>query len=296
MFRVKKEDYNSVQFIPDYNSSSTHRSKAKRSARKRHSKAIFIGVIIAVIVAVAAAGIGAYLYFTYYNPTSKYARALAAEDFDTCKQISSDNAFDTGFVSAIEAPVTDAAQKVLDSYKSGTLSSEEAISQLNNYNEISDNCFKEKIDGMITEINTIVSLHNNVTAAQDTFAAGKYLDGVDQLISASAAAAEHGIDVESDVSSVIEGSTINIKEALFTEFASLIRNENYDKINSYLDFITKYDSDTDYTDFRTTVTEVQDGTTKIRAASRDASNIAKQARTEARAQARSAEAQTSGQE
>ena len=295
MFRVKKEDYNSVQFIPDYNSSSTHRSKAKRSARKHHSKAIFIGVIIAVIIAVAAAGIGAYLYFTYYNPTSKYARALAAEDFDTCKQISSDNAFDTGFVSAIEAPVTDAAQKVLDSYRAGTLSSDEAISQLNNYNEISDNCFKEKIDGMITEINTIVSLHSNVTAAQDTFAAGKYLDGVDQLISASAAAAEHGIDVESDVSSVIEGSTINIKEALFTEFASLIKNENYDKINSYLDFITKYDSDTDYTDFRTTLTEVQDGTTKIKTASRDASNIAKQARTEAKAQARTAEAQTSGQ-
>ena len=33
MFRVKKEDYNSVQFIPDYNSSSTHKSKARRSAR-----------------------------------------------------------------------------------------------------------------------------------------------------------------------------------------------------------------------------------------------------------------------
>lgn len=296
MFRVKKEDYNSVQFIPDYNSSSTHRSKAKRSARKRHSKAIFIGVIIAVIIAVAAAGVGAYLYFTYFNPTSKYARALAAEDFDTCKQISSDNAFDTGFVSAIEAPVTDAAQKVLDSYKAGTLGSEEAISQLNNYNEISDNCFKEKIDGMINEINTVESLHSNVTAVQDTFAAGKYLDGVDQLMAASTAASEHGVDVESDVSSTIENSTVNIKEALFTEFATLIKNENYDKINSYLDFITKYDADTDYTDFRTTVTEVQDGTTKIRAASREATNIAKQARTEARALARNAEAQTSGQE
>ena len=70
MFRVKKEDYNSVQFIPDYNSSSTHKSKARRSARKRHSKAIFIAVIAVIIIAVAAAAVGVYLYFTYFNPTS----------------------------------------------------------------------------------------------------------------------------------------------------------------------------------------------------------------------------------
>ena len=296
MFRVKKEDYNSVQFIPDYSSASTHRSKAKRSARKRHSKAIFIGIIIAVIIAIAAAAVGAYLYFTYFNPTSKFARALAAEDFETCQQISSENAFDAGFVQNISAPVTEAAQKVLDSYKDGSLSSDEAISQLNNFNTITDNCLKETIDGMINEINAIVSLHNNVTSAQDTFAAGKYLEGVDQLITASAAAAEQGVDVESDVSTVIEGNNINIKEALFTEFSTLIRNENYDKINSYLDFITKYDTDTDYADFRTTVNEVKDGTTKIRAASRDAKNIASDARRQARQQARDAEAQTSSQE
>lgn len=296
MFRVKKEDYNSVQFIPDYNSSSTHRSKVKRSVRQRHSKAIFIGAVIVIIAALAAAGIGAYLYFTYFNPTSQYTRALASGDLDTCQKISSENAFDQGFVSAIQAPVTEAAQNVLDSYKDGSLSSDEAITQLNTYNTISDNCFKDTIDSMISEINTIVSLHSNVTNVQSSFAAGQYLEGIDQLITASAAAAEYGVDVEGDISSMIESSSINIKEALFTEFTSLIKNKNYDKINSYLDFITKYDTDSDYTDFRTTVTEVQDGTTKVRAASREASSIAKEARAEAKAQARNAEAQTSGQE
>lgn len=296
MFRVKKEDYNSVQFIPDYNSSSTHKSKARRSARKRHSKAIFIAVIAVIIIAVAAAAVGVYLYFTYFNPTSKYARALSEGDFDTCQQISSENAFDSGFVSAIEAPVTDAAQKVLDSYKDGSLAGAEAISQLNNFNTISDNCFKDKINSMINEINTIESLHSNVTAVQDTFAAGKYLEGVDQLMTAAATAAEHKVDVENDISSVVEGSTVNIKETLFSEFSTLIRNENYDKINSYIDFITKYDTDSDYADFKTTVSEVQDGTTKIKAASRDAKNIASAAKREARQQARDAEDQTAAQE
>ena len=192
--------------------------------------------------------------------------------------------------------MTDAAQKVLDSYKDGSLAGAEAISQLNNFNTISDNCFKDKINRMINEINTIESLHSNVTAVQDTFAAGKYLEGVDQLMTAAATAAEHKVDVENDISSVVEGSTVNIKEALFSEFSTLIRNENYDKINSYIDFITKYDTDSDYTDFKTTVSEVQDGTTKIKAASRDAKNIASAAKREARQQARDAEDQTAAQE
>ena len=109
-------------------------------------------------------------------------------------------------------------------------------------------------------------------------------------MTAAATAAEHKVDVENDISSVVEGSTVNIKEALFSELLlRFIRNENYDKINSYIDFITKYDTDSDYADFKTTVSEVQDGTTKIKAASRDAKNIASAARREARQQARDAE-------
>lgn len=296
MFRVKKEDYNSVQFIPEYSSSSIHKTLQRRASKKRHGKAIFISIIAVIVVAIAAAAAGAYMYFTYYDPSSQFLRAFEAGDFTECQQISSENAFDPAFVTNIEASVTAAADGIVDSYKSGSLSSEEAVAQLDNYDTITDGCFSDQLAVMINSINAIESVHQNVSAAQDTFASGKYLDGINQLMTVSAAAAEQSIDVEGDIASIMESYSLNIKAALFTEFSTLIRNEAYDSINSYIDFVTGYISDTDYTAFKATVSDVQAGNTRIRAASRDARSIASQAQADADAQARSAEAQTSAQE
>lgn len=291
MFRVKKDDYNSVQFLPDYSSSSVH-----TISRKRRNKALFTGIIAAVIIVVAAAVAGAYIYFTYLDPANKFARAFDEQDFDTCQQISEENAFDSGYVSDIRDQVMGAAQSALDGYKAGSVSKDEASEALNNYNDITYNCFKDDINGMLNEVTAIEGIRSSVKDAQDTMLSGKFAEGVDKLIAASASAAGYGLDLESDISSVVETNSSSIKEALFKQFASLIRRDGYDKINSYIEFISKYDSDEDYVSFKTTVNEVKDGTTKAKTASREATAIAERAADDAAREARDAEPQNTDQE
>lgn len=282
MFRVKKDDYNSVQFLPDYSSSSVH-----TISRKRRNKALFTGIAIAVVIAVAAAVAGIYVYFTYLNPASQFARAFEAKDYEKCQDISVQNVFDEGFVNDIKDQVMNEAQAVLDSYKTGALNQDAASEELNNYNVMTDNCFKEEINSMLNEINAIEVIRSNVSDAQDTMLAGKYAEGVEKLISASAAASEYSLDLESEISSVVELNALNIKEALFKQFASLIKRDGYDKINAYIDFISKYDSDADYAEFKAVTGGVKDGTIKAKAASKQATAIAERAADDAAEQAQS---------
>jgi hypothetical protein len=267
--------------MPDYNSASVRRSAG---TKKHYGRTIFLGFITLVIIAAAVVVVGGYIYFTYLTPANKFIRAFDAADYETCQQISAENAFDESFISSIQSSVITASENTFNSYKTGVLSGEDATAQLQQFNTLSDNRFEEQINAKINEIASIEQVHTSFNGAKDSFVSGNYLDGIDKLMQVSADASAYGVSLESDIASVITDYKFNIKNVLFTQFATYIRRGNYDAINNYIDFVTSYTEDSDLTGYKETVASVQAKTLSSYRASRTATTLAKQAASDAQAQ------------
>ena len=292
MFQIKKDNYNSVQLLPDYSSSSVRSNASFR--RSRHFGVVAV-ILIVILLAAALAG-GGFLYFTQLSPAKSFQRALASQDFEKCTQLSQENSFDEAFVEEIRTPVITEAEGVLAAYREGTLKSDEAIRQLQNLDTISDGAFQESISGMISTINASEQVFAAFSDAQSTLLSGKYLEGVGKLMTAAAAASQNGVDLENEISTTLSDHQYSIKAELFRQFAILIRQAAYSQITSYIDFVSPYMGDSDFGDFRTMVASVQAGTEKSKNVSKKALTIAANAENAARAQQQAAEPQSGTQE
>ena len=292
MFQIKKDNYNSVQLLPDYSSSSVRSNASFR--RGRHTTWMIAILVIVLLAALLLAG--GYIYFTHFSPVNAYEKALAEQDYSTCRELSEENSFDTAFVEGIRTSLLAEADGILSSYKEGSLKSDEAVAQLQNLDDISDGAFQESIDGMINQIQVSEQVYDAFRDAEATLLSQKYLEGLKKLMTTASAAAEHGVDLESEISTAMTDNQYGIKAALFREFSTMIRRAEYKQITSYIDFVSPYIGDSDFSDFRTAVAGVQAGTETARNASRTASTVAANADTAAQTQRRSAEPQTGTQE
>ncbi|MCI8285199.1 MAG: hypothetical protein HFE90_08070 [Firmicutes bacterium] len=278
MFRVKREDYNTVQFIPEYNSNHAKPSKTKNTRGKARFIVLFF--ILLIIIAAAAYGV---LYFTYLNPQSQYARAFAAGDYETCTALSKENNFDSGFVSDIETIVTDAGNKILTEYKSGNISSNEAIASLQQYDAASNGAFAAALGQNTTIIESIENVYAVLESAKSSAQVKNYPEAVDYIIQSENLAAQCEIDLSAHISNLINENIYGFKSYYFRQFATQIRSRNYEAIRNSANFILKYTADNDFTTYLVTIQSVENREKSATSASNEARQIAVQADRDARA-------------
>lgn len=272
MFRVKREDYNTVQFIPEYNSNHAKPSKTKNSRGKARFVVLFF--ILLIIIAAAVYGV---LYFTYLNPQSQYARAFAAGDYETCIILSKENNFDSNFVSDIEKIVTDAGNNILTEYKAGNINSSDAIAALQQYDAASNGAFAAALGQNTSVIESIDNVYAVLELAKSSATAKNYPESVNHIIEAENLAAQLEIDLSGQISTLINENIYGFKSYYFNQFASLIRSRNYEEIRNSANFILKYAQDNDFTAYLVTIQSVENKEKSATSASREARQIAVQA-------------------
>lgn len=268
MFHIKKEDYNSVQFMPDYSSSSIQAND--RSGRR---SGIFFAAAVLILVLIIAAVGAVYVYFTYFSPASRFIAAFEDGNYGLCQELSENNAFDSGFTAGIQDIVMSGSQAAVDSYKTGMISSSEASALLDTYDTATDGCFKDMIDQMRARIAEIDAIHTGISEAEDTIISGRYMDGIKLMMSVREAAAAINMDIDNDLADVVTENLINLKPALFNEFASKFRANDLDSISAYLDMITIYTDDPDYADMRSVLASVKSGDMTASQAAQTASSV-----------------------
>ena len=133
MYEIKKNDYNTVRFLPEYNSGFGNDFQHRQNRKKKQRRAALILVIAILIIAAAAFTV----YKTFFSPADKFTRAFDSSDFDICREIFAANAYDDGFVSEVKDSVTSSATAAYDRYTKGELSSTDAATLLKNYNDAS---------------------------------------------------------------------------------------------------------------------------------------------------------------
>jgi len=267
MFHIKREDYNSVQFMPDYSSSSI---QANDKSGRSGSIFFVIAVLVAILIILAA---GVCVYFTFFSPANKFVSAFENGDYTLCQELSEENAFDSGFTASIQETVISGARAAVNNYKTGNISSQEATDLLDTYDTATYGCFKDIITEFKGEIAQIDAVHAMVTEAQDTLIAKKYLDGINLIMSARNAASQINMDIDNEISSIIETYADSIKYSLFSEFASKFRANDLDTISAYLDTITAFSADPDYDNISTVLASVRTGNVSSSQAAKTASSV-----------------------
>ena len=126
MYEIKKNDYNTVRFLPEYNSGFGNDFQHRQNRKKKQRRAALILVIAILIIAAAAFTV----YKTFFSPADKFTRAFDSSDFDICREIFAANAYDDGFVSEVKDSVTSSATAAYDRYTKGELSSTDAATLL----------------------------------------------------------------------------------------------------------------------------------------------------------------------
>ena len=83
MYEIKKNDYNTVRFLPEYNSGFGNDFQHRQNRKKKQRRAALILVIAILIIAAAAFTV----YKTFFSPADKFTRAFDSSDFDICREI-----------------------------------------------------------------------------------------------------------------------------------------------------------------------------------------------------------------
>ena len=78
MFRIKKDDYNTVQFLPEYKSTTKSKNSTMVSAGRSglSGKSVILTIFFLIIILAAAA---IFVYFTYFSPSKQFISALDAK-------------------------------------------------------------------------------------------------------------------------------------------------------------------------------------------------------------------------
>ena len=142
MYEVKKHDYNTVRFLPEYNSGFGNDFQYKRNRRRKRRRVVIVLLILVILI--AAGAFAAYKFF--FSPRDQFIRAFENSDFTTCSQIFGENAYDSDFVSDVRPTVTDASEAVFQRYMNGELNSADASQLLSNYNNAAGDAFADDIN------------------------------------------------------------------------------------------------------------------------------------------------------
>lgn len=288
MFRIKKEDYNTVQFMPDYKSGENLYKKQKpapavesigsKPQKARAKRRLIVALIIIVAVCVASW----YVYSHYFTQEAKYLRAFDNGSYKSCTEIATANASSSSFKDEISDTVIKAADKTLSEYKSGDIKAQDAINQLNQYNTSSASMFDSHITENINAINTIEGVYETADRASTEAQSGDYENSLKDLQKAVSDAEANDLDIKDRVSRVLTDNMNGFKQYLFGRYSSVIRwSTDFAYIKDSAKFVTTYVNDADFTNFLNTVSQVENNEIRRGAASRQARQVVRNARAEA---------------
>ncbi|MGI6205414.1 MAG: hypothetical protein ACOYJI_02115 [Anaerovoracaceae bacterium] len=285
MFRIKQDDYNTVQFMPDYKSSGASRKKQKpapavesigskpQRARARRNMIIVLVIIIAACLACA------YVYFNYFTQDARYIRAFNNSNYKTAEEIATNNKDSGSFSDKIGDTVVSAADDALSQYKDGEESASDAIAELTQYDEASAGLFNAHIQQNIDAINSIENVYATINQASEEAQNGEYDNSLESLQSAASGAEENGLNVDDQIKQVLTDNLLGFKYTLFTEYAVTVRySSDFTSMKNSISFITKYIDDSDFTNFAESVTQVENSQLRRAVAASEARQVAKQAK------------------
>lgn len=301
MFRIKQDDYNTVQFMPDYKSSEASKKKQKpapavesigsKPQKARARRNLIIVLVIAIVVCVA----GWYVYSHYFTDDAKYIRAFNEANYGTAGEIAKESKGSGSFSDKIGDTVISAADKELDQYKKGKVNANDAIAALTKYDEASAGLFNDHIQKNIDAINAIEGVYASVNQAADLAQNGQYDKSLDSLKSSIEGAAANSLNIDPQITKVLTDNLLGFKETLFSEYSVQIRwAEDLSSVKDSLAFVNTYISDPDFTAFNDTISQVESKKLRRSAAAATARQISKSAKAQRLEAAQAAAQQAAG--
>lgn len=242
MFRIKKDDYNTVQFLPEYKSTTKSKNSTMVSAGRSglSGKSVILTIFFLIIILAAAA---IFVYFTYFSPSKQFISALEAGDTEAAAKICKDNAYDGDFLKHIEPTITESCDKILSDYESGKIASSEAMEKLSMYNNITDKNFDERISAVSSKITGIEEIENSKREIEISCEDGNMTKALQLLIAMEEKAGTLDIDTASYISDILKKYDVKFKIETFNAVSGSSRSKNYDTVSRTLTFMNTYLND-----------------------------------------------------
>lgn len=277
MYEVKKHDYNTVRFLPEYHSGYGNDFQHRQNKKKKRKR--FALLILILLILIAAGALAVYKFF--FSPEDQFSRAFSDSDFAACAEIFSENAYDDKFVGAVEAVVTDAADSAFQRYMNGEINSADVSQLLKNYNSASGEEFAEEINAYSDDIVEVENLKATYTTFQTQCSDADFNSALDTARQILSVTENHGLDYTQDIKSAVIERFYNFKAEAFRDIASALSARDYETADAICTFMLGCSSDQDFTDEQETIRRVVAGDMRASTAARQARNTASEAEAQA---------------
>lgn len=260
MFRIRKDDYNTVELLPEYRSTTRNKNSTLQNSAPRSRNIIPVLLVILLVILLAGGGFGGYYFYkNYINTSSQYVKMLQDGNWDACVTLMKENGNDADFLNDIKAPVTDMIYQVQRDYKAGDINAEDALKALANYDEVTGMKFEEitkSISSFITNNEKLKTDIETIRGLCDKNAISEAYEAIKKLKDNAAA---YGIDVSEDVTAIIKENLNGFKYVYFRQAATAMYNRSYDGIRSILEDLNSYVNDSDITEMLKTIDTAEKG-------------------------------------
>ena len=287
MFRIKKDDYNTVQFLPDFQSGGHSRRKQRRQKparavesadtkeRKARVRNRMLLVIIVLAVLLLAAG---FVYLRFFTEQAQYIRLFRQAEYSRCEQIAGAHLDDPAFKKKIENTVIGATNGAVTHYLEGSADADTTQQLLEQYNQASGRLFEQYIGDNQHWIQTVEGIYLKADQAADEARRGVYTESITTLQQVAEEASKNGLVLDQQIRQILRDNLNGYKAELFVGFANTIRYEEDDTtIIDTINFVKKYIEDDDFNEYLNTVEKVRSGEYTRITAARAARQIAKDA-------------------
>lgn len=277
MYEIKKNDYNTVRFLPEYNSGFGNDFQHRQNRKKKQRRAALILVIAILIIAAAAFTV----YKTFFSPADKFTRAFDSSDFDICREIFAANAYDDGFVSEVKDSVTSSATAAYDRYTKGELSSTDAATLLKNYNDASCEEFSDEISALSDNITAVEAIKTKYETFKTKCNEKSFGDAFTLAMEITESSGQYSLDYSDEISGAILDDYYNFKAQAFYDIAQAYNSRNFDDVTKICKYMLQFSADEDFTNEQTTLKKVTDGDVRTNTAAREARKTASAAEEQA---------------
>lgn len=287
MFRIKKDDYNTVQFLPDFQSSRSSRRKQKKQKPARavestdskirrakfRGRLAFLAVILVIILLVVWM-----IYSHFFTEEARYIRLFRQSEYSQCEEIAKNHINDASFKEDIESTVTAAVNDAVTQYLAREVTEEETQNILTQYDLASAQLFQQYIGDNQHWITTVESIYNKADQAENEAALGYYVESVTTLQQVVEEAGKNGLIFDQRITQILRDHLKGYKASLFVSFADTFRNSSdYTTVKDTVNFVNQYIRDDDFTEFPDVIAKLESGEYTKVAAARMARQIAKDA-------------------
>lgn len=255
MYEVRKNDYNTVRFLPEYNSGFGNDFQHRQNKKRRQRRAV-LAVIIAVIVIAAAAFV---IHRTYFSPADKFMRAFSDSDYALCHEIFEENAYDTDFVNEIREPVIQSADAVFAQYMNGDINSADADLLLKNYNNAVCGEFEDEISELSGDITAVEGIKADYETFKTQCSEKSFGNALVTAMKVMTASRDYSIDYSDEISAAILDNYYYFKAEAFYDIAGAYNSRSFDSVTEICEFMLQFSADADFTSEQTVLKNVTSG-------------------------------------